>query len=686
MPLAKSAWGIDIGQCALKALKLAEVNGELQVVALEVIEYPKILSQPDADRDELIRGALVEFTGRNDLRNCRIIVAVPGQTSFTRFVKMPPVEPKKIPDLIRFEAEQQIPFDINEVIWRWQAFEDPDNPELEVGLFAIKRTDVYGVLEPFADASIEVDVVQMAPLALYNFLVLDEQVAEEGATLLVDVGADSTDLVVSDGPRLWTRTIQLGGNAFTEALVKAFKLSFTKAEKLKRTAGTSKYARQIFQAMRPVFADLTQEIQRSIGYYTSLHRQSRFSRIVGLGNGFRLPGLQKYLEQNLNTQVTRLDAFNGLQPTESVSGPNFTENILSLGVAYGLAAQGLGVTRVETNLLPGEITAQHRWAKKRPWFIAAAALLIVAMIAPTMKAVQVNRVLRQQTEGVKKVEEVRKKYQAILDEYEAIKDIDVEVKQKANALLKVQAYHNFWPDVMKGLDRAIMAANLNSEDVMVYQKLDPSLRWKLGSEDPIQRRSIVITEMEAAYIADLNAEGVKDLTPDGIKMNLDSATVSTGGAMTGGLAGEEGGRGFRIILTGWCPKDRRGTTQLLTGLDDALRKPSTFKTFETVNAKFVQYLQWDVRFLPRRETLTESGAPPARLPGRLLPGRPGPGRPRPEVGEEPAEPEEPTGPTDVTGQPIRRETHTRFKFGWIVKIKSDGVTLPEVKTAETEEY
>ena len=74
---------------------------------------------------------------------------------------------------------------------------------------------------------------------------------------------------------MWTRTIQIGGNNFTEALVRAFKLSFPKAEQHKRTAASSKYARQIFQAMRPVFADLVQEIQRCIGFYTSLHRETR---------------------------------------------------------------------------------------------------------------------------------------------------------------------------------------------------------------------------------------------------------------------------------------------------------------------------------------------------------------------------------------------------------------------------
>ena len=127
----------------------------------------------------------------------------------------------------------------------------------------------------------------MAPLALYNFMTFDEQLATDGATLLADVGADKTDLVVADGPRIWTRTIQIGGNNFTEALVKAFKLSFPKAEKLKRTAATSKYARQIFQAMRPVFADLVQEIQRSMGYYTA--HAPRGAVQEGRGAGQRLP-------------------------------------------------------------------------------------------------------------------------------------------------------------------------------------------------------------------------------------------------------------------------------------------------------------------------------------------------------------------------------------------------------------
>ncbi|GAG35942.1 unnamed protein product, partial [marine sediment metagenome] len=199
MAKVKSAWGIDIGQCALKAIKLRSLEGQCQVEALDIIEYPKNLSDPEANRQQLIADAMVKFLSGHSVLGSSVCIAAPGQTGFTRFVKLPPVEPKRIPDIVRFESEQQIPFPIDEVIWRWQTFANPNSPELEVGIFAMKKLDVASVLNHFLNLEIDVDVVQMAPLALYNFMKYDDQVAPEGATLLADIGADKTDLVVSDG-------------------------------------------------------------------------------------------------------------------------------------------------------------------------------------------------------------------------------------------------------------------------------------------------------------------------------------------------------------------------------------------------------------------------------------------------------------------------------------------------------
>ena len=132
----------------------------------------------------------------------------------------------------------------------------------------------------------------------------------EGSTMVIDVGAENSDLIIAEGESVWMRSIPIGGNNFTEALVKSFKLKFPKAEELKRNAATSKYGRQILQAMKPVFSDLVGEIQRSIGFYTSTHRESRIAKVLALGGTFRLPGLQKYLQQNLQLDVVRMDRLN----------------------------------------------------------------------------------------------------------------------------------------------------------------------------------------------------------------------------------------------------------------------------------------------------------------------------------------------------------------------------------------
>ena len=502
-----TVWGIDIGQCALKALKLRSIDGDLRVEAFDVIDHPKILSQPDADRELLIRNALEKFLARNNVIGSSVVVSAPGQAGFTRFVKLPPVETKQIPEIVRFEAEQQIPFDINEVIWRWQTFLDPDSPDIEVGIFAMKRLDVADVLDGFADVGIDVDVVQMAPLALYNFMEFDGQSADDGGTtLLVDVGADKTDLVISDGPRIWTRTLQLGGSNFTEALVKVFKLSFTKAEKLKRTAATSKYARQIFQAMRPVFAELVQEIQRSIGYYTSLHRESRFKHVIGLGNGFRLPGLQKFLEQNLGLTVVRIDSYNRISPSATVNAPAFTENVLSFAVAYGLALQGLGLTKIQSNLLPTEIARQRLWSKKRWWFAGAGAAAVVGLLFVLYGAsTALSDIKASEQECLQASKAAISSYSRREKERNRLRsEGDIE-EAKTLQYQEMLAYRDYRPTLLHLVNQAIsMQQNIAQQSLT--PSAFPSFIEGVARKD---RRVVIIKEISSEYHDDIMSQSLK---------------------------------------------------------------------------------------------------------------------------------------------------------------------------------
>src|ERR1700730_16251732 len=113
-------WGIDLGQCALKAIRLEAVDGKVVATAFDYIEHPKILSQPDADPDQLTREALEQFLSRNEIKGDVVVISVPGQSGLARFVKLPPVKEKKIADIVRFEAKQQIPFPLEEVVWDFQ--------------------------------------------------------------------------------------------------------------------------------------------------------------------------------------------------------------------------------------------------------------------------------------------------------------------------------------------------------------------------------------------------------------------------------------------------------------------------------------------------------------------------------------------------------------------------------------
>src|SRR3954454_21807522 len=373
---ANFAWGIDIGNRALKAVKLVREADGLRIDDFEVIEHETVLSNAGDNRESLIQTALANFVQRHPMKGGVVGIGVAGQSSFTRFIKLPPVEPRKIPEIVRFEAIQQIPFPLDDVEWSYQLFQNPESPDVEVGIFAMRKELVNQHIKYFTDIDLNVTVVQMTPLAVYNARQHDGRF-DQGTTMVIDLGAENTDLLIADNETIWMRSIPIGGNNFTETLVKAFKLNFAKAEDLKRNAATSKYARQIFRAMRPIFADLVAEIQRSIGFYSSVHRDSRIKKVLSLGGTFKLPGLQKYLQQNLSMEVERLDNLAAGAPSDAKLVPTFNENLLSVVSAYGLALQAIGDTKITSSLLPQTIRRERMWQDKTKWFGAAAALFVI---------------------------------------------------------------------------------------------------------------------------------------------------------------------------------------------------------------------------------------------------------------------------------------------------------------------
>lgn len=390
-----AVWGIDIGQCALKALRCRpheKESNRIVVEAFDYVEYPKILSQPDADREELVREALETFLSRNEVKGDRVAISVPGQSGLARFIKLPPVEAKKIPDIVKYEARQQIPFALEDVVWDYQPLEGGSQDdgfalETEIGLFAMKRDQVASAIEPLEQAGVEVDLIQLAPLAVYNYACFDRLNNMEDAEpydpedppeskVVLSFGADTTDLVITNGYRVWQRNIPIGGSHFTKALTKELKLTFAKAEHLKRNAKKAEDPKALFQAMRPIFSDLVAEIQRSLGFFMSNNRGAKLGEIIALGNPMKLPGLQRFLSQNLEQDVKPVDAFPALVGGSVTDSPQFEDNKLAFATCYGLCVQALELSQLSTNLLPDELVTSRLIRAKKPWMVAAVALLM----------------------------------------------------------------------------------------------------------------------------------------------------------------------------------------------------------------------------------------------------------------------------------------------------------------------
>ena len=387
-------WGIEVGQAALKAIKLRPdpITGRVVAEGFDLVQHPKILSQPDANPAQLIAEAFETFLGRNSLKGCRVAMSLPGQSALARFIQLPPVESSQIAKIVEYEARQQIPFALEEVIWDYQPLgggteEGGYTLEAEVGLFAMKRDQVETAMAPFLDRKIEVDLVQIAPLALYNFLTYDrlgmrpdkEFEAPDEYTMVCDLGADNSTLLISNGDKIWIRNVNVGGNHFTRALVKDQKLTFAKAEHLKCNATKAPDPRAVFQALRPVFNDYVAEIQRSIGYFSSVNREAKITRVLGVGNGFKLAGLQKFLQQNLQHPVERVDQFKSAVGDEVLSDATFRDNVAGFVVPYGVALQAAGLTRITTSLVPPEIIQERKIRKKKPWAALAAGVLLAGV-------------------------------------------------------------------------------------------------------------------------------------------------------------------------------------------------------------------------------------------------------------------------------------------------------------------
>ena len=493
----KSAWGIEIGAHAIKAVRLELVGDEAAITDFAYIPHNKPLTTPDLDVAEMTRLTMGQLVASKNLEDQKVVISVPGHSALARFAKLPPVEPKMIPNIVKFEAVQQIPFPIEEVEWDYQTFASPDNPEVEVGIFAITKERIEERLKLYAEYGIRPEIVTLGPLAVFNAVSYDLTLESEHKPVVVlDIGTQASDVIIADNSRCWIRTFPLGGTHFTETLLTAFQISYGKADRLKAESATSKYARQMMQAMRPVFGDLVQEVQRSIGHYQTNHRESPLATVLAVGSTFRIPGLRKFLGQQLSLEINRMDEFKRIR-IEGREAADFLANSINFVTSYGLALQGIGLSRISINLAPVRGLREKIWSAKNRWFIGAASIALMGAAAMYISPILEQTYLDAQ--DVSLVSSIIKNGEQLQSQLTAADAVGVAGAIASNMEQFINDDRKVWPCLVNDVVESTLAANPTEEITLTDAA-------KIAAIPAKDRKRIVLESLVGKYKYDETAQ------------------------------------------------------------------------------------------------------------------------------------------------------------------------------------
>jgi type IV pilus assembly protein PilM len=314
--------------------------------------------------------------------------AISGQPVLSKFVKPPPLAPDKMDEVIGFEAQQAIPFPINEVCWHYQRVnKDGGLGDTEVVIAAVKKDLLEEINNAVEAVPLTTEGVDIAPLALYNAFAFNYPDLTQPA-LLIDLGSRTVNLLyIEPGGRFFFRTINnAGGAAVTSSIAKEFGIDFNEAEERKISQGfvaLTGYADHedpdlaaLSKVIRNALTRTHGEIVRTTNLYRSQQGGSAPELVFLAGGGASLPYAKEFFEEKLNLPVEYFDALRNVQLGPKVSAESVAADRHSLGELVGLALRGALSCPMELDLVPPAVGLRRDNARRKPFLYAAAASLL----------------------------------------------------------------------------------------------------------------------------------------------------------------------------------------------------------------------------------------------------------------------------------------------------------------------
>jgi type IV pilus assembly protein PilM len=372
-----TVWGLDIGNSAIKAVKMMRFGNDARIVDFDIIDIHG--GEEEGNRTERVKSALQTLCTNHAFSDDPVYLSLPGDQCLFREFQLPPGSEQKVDELVDYEAKQQIPFPLDQVEMGWERYDDPGGG-VGVELIVVRKNIVEEVLALTDEFKLQVQGITVSPVAQVNFVQYEFQ--PQGISLILDAGYKGTDFVVMQGKYIYARTIPIGGREITRSLEGKFKVPYDKAEELKKNIAQSKQADKILNVIEPTLRQLGAEIQRTIGFYKSRSKGQRVAQGYLMGHTFRLPRMAETLAGQIReAPMTVVEGMQRIQLDRNVNPQVFSNEFPTMAVAIGLGVQGLGLSALKVNLLPKTRIRQMAVGKKKVWGVVSAAAVILAVVA-----------------------------------------------------------------------------------------------------------------------------------------------------------------------------------------------------------------------------------------------------------------------------------------------------------------
>ena len=456
---SKTITTLNLGSQRVGAAVFGRTSGGELV--LKKYEFSEMMGDPSVDATRLpqLKVAISELAEGMKIKANSVWYSVPGRSVFTRFVKLPPVSADKLGQIVEFEARQNVPFPINEVSWDYEFTSDEDFGEREVVLVAMKSDALNELNDQLVAANLKTSGVDIAPMAIYNAFRFSYPEVDE-TSLIIDLGASSTNLIFAEGGKMFTCNILVGGASLTNAISRDFGIGFAEAESQKVTQGFVALGGNVEDHSDPGVAALSKSIRNGM---TKLHaevmrRNNQFrsqqgggaiQRIFLCGGGAQLGYVAEFFQEKFKVPVETFNALRGVSIAPGVNADAAHQEGHLMGELVGAALRQLGACPVEVELIPDALASARDASKRAPLLVMAGICVCGALLASIVYVKKANEAIRE------KVQEVQVKHDKLAGHALAIAELNSQIedlKGQSGQLEEAVNDRSYWVRMMTDLN------------------------------------------------------------------------------------------------------------------------------------------------------------------------------------------------------------------------------------------